>query len=140
MTSAAQALQTWLIAIAIGLQGWTLTNVVDVRERVARLEALQQARRVAPSSTEKSFVTRIIEGDCHGVENLLRFSVVPGKAVAHCARHELEGGRALFTLAPAPIHAHQVSRVHDPGHGCEGSEGGIHGADSRGAVLRASSR
>jgi hypothetical protein len=28
-----------LVAIAIGLQAWTLSNVVDVRERVARLEA-----------------------------------------------------------------------------------------------------
>lgn len=133
MASAERALQTWLIAIAIGLQGWTLTNVVDVRERVARLEAFSQAKRREPSSSEKTAVARIIERDCHGVENLLGFSVIPGKAVAHCGREALERRGALLSLAPAPVDAHRVSRVHDPGEW-------IHAADSRGCALRARSR
>lgn len=33
-----------LVPIVIGLQGWTLASVVDVRERVVRLETLAQPR------------------------------------------------------------------------------------------------
>jgi hypothetical protein len=35
------SLENVLLAIVMGLQAWTLSSVVDVRERVARLEARQ---------------------------------------------------------------------------------------------------
>ncbi len=111
-----------LLAIAIALQAWTLNTVVDVRERVARLEA-----RAALASSPPAEPPRL---------EILERRSPPGRVqVRGEAEHQGDGdglgvvARELLLHDPAELGdrappgraragpgvvAHQVARVEDP--------------------------
>jgi len=114
-----------LLAVAIALQAWTLNTVVDVRERVARLEALAAVSSSSAPPSGAEILERI--GPPRRVE-------IRGEAEHQGARDELGiFARELLLHDPAELGdrappgrardrprvvAHQVARVEDPGaHG-----------------------
>lgn len=100
-----------LVGVGIALQAWTLSNVVDVRERVARLEA----RSAAPASSEleeRPRVELVDQAVDQGLEQRLK---IVARAEGAPANHaELyDRVRALRRHARPPVVPDEPSGIAD---------------------------